>query len=81
MTPTKSLQIRICRGPNCSLLGGDGLLQWCRDLIAAGIPIDHEISGCTGNCLEAPVVEWNGRYLTEMSPAKLTDQLIGEDLA
>jgi NADH:ubiquinone oxidoreductase subunit E len=70
------LKIAVCTGPSCSLLGSSELRDWCGQLEAAGLDIHHEITGCTGNCLESPVVEWNGRYITECSPEKLTSQLI-----
>lgn len=66
----------VCKGPSCSLLGGEALLDWCRDLEAAGLPVEYEVSGCSGNCMESPVAQWNGRYLTECSPEKLTEELI-----
>ena len=72
----QSLQVIVCKGPSCSLMGGTELEQWCDALEASGLPVSHEVSGCTGNCLESPVVQWNGRYLTECSPEKLTAQLI-----
>ncbi|MDJ0841492.1 MAG: hypothetical protein QNK37_33600 [Acidobacteriota bacterium] len=75
-----SLKVVVCKGPTCSLLNGGELEEWCRDLEAAGLPVSHEISGCTGNCLESPVVQWNGCYLTECSPAKLTEQLMEDGL-
>ncbi len=74
------LEVVICQGPTCSLMNGEELHAWCADLGAAGLPIAHEVSGCTGNCLEAPVVEWNGRIITEASPALLTETLIDEGL-
>ena len=61
-------------------MNGDALEAWCRDLASAGLPITHDITGCTGNCLESPVVQWNDRYLTECTPAKLTARLIEEEL-
>ena len=73
-----SLNVVICQGPSCSLMGCRELLAWCDALKAAGLPINFNVSGCTGNCLESPVVEWNGRYLTESSPEKLTARLIEE---
>ena len=76
----KALNVVVCKGPSCSLMNGSELEGWCRDLEAAGLPIDHDISGCTGNCLESPVVQWNGRYLTECTPAKLTEQLMEDGL-
>ncbi len=72
------LRVIVCKGPSCSLLGGDALENWCRELNQAGLPVKHEVSGCTGNCLESPVVQWNGRYITECNPEKLTGQLIEE---
>lgn len=75
-TESGQLQIVVCKGPSCSLLGGDALQSWCEELVSAGLPVNHNISGCTGNCLESPVVQWNGRYLTECNPEKLTGQLI-----
>jgi NADH:ubiquinone oxidoreductase subunit E len=56
------------------------LLDWCRDLQAAQLPIQYSESLCTGNCTEAPVVQWNGRYETEASPERLTELLVEEDL-
>ena len=76
----KSLNVVVCKGPSCCLMNGDALEAWCRDLAAAGLPVTHEISSCTGNCQESPVVQWNGRYLTECSPAKLTEQLMEDGL-
>ena len=76
----KTLNVVVCKGPNCSLMNGDALEAWCRDLEAAGLPITHDITGCTGNCLESPVVQWNDRYLTMCTPAKLTARLIEEGL-
>ena len=76
MTARDQLKIVVCKGPSCSLMGGDELVTWCEDLEKAGLAVCHQISGCTGNCLESPVVQWNGRYLTECSPEKLTSQLI-----
>ena len=70
------LSVVVCRGPSCSLMDSESLLSWCRDLQEAGLPISFEKSGCTGNCSECPVVQWNGRYLTQCSPARLTEQLI-----
>lgn len=70
------LNIAVCKGPSCSLMGGSELKDWCEQLEAAGLAIQHQVTGCTGNCLESPVVEWNGRYLTDCSPEKLTAQLI-----
>lgn len=77
---TKTLDVVVCRGPSCSVMDSADLLDWCRDLQAAQLPINCSESGCTGNCLEAPVVQWNGRYLTEVTPEKLTEQLMEEDL-
>ena len=73
------LHIRVCRGINCSIFGAGGLVQWCEDLIANGIPMDFDVSQCTGNCKESPVVAWNGEYLTQMSTEKLTIELMKED--
>lgn len=78
--PGKRLAISVCRGPSCSVMGSGALAQWCRDLIEAGIELEFQITSCTGNCQEAPVVQWNGRYLTEMNTAKMTEQLMEEDL-
>ena len=77
---TSTLEVVICRGPTCSLMDREALQAWCADLEAAGLPVTHEVSGCTGNCLEAPVVCWNGRIITEASPERLTETLIEEDL-
>lgn len=74
------LKIAICKGPSCSLLGADQLQTWCQELVQADLPIHYDITSCTGNCLESPVVEWNGEYVTDCSPAKLTERLISEDL-
>jgi NADH:ubiquinone oxidoreductase subunit E len=59
-------------------MDGEALTSWCADLEAAGLPVTHGISGCTGHCLEAPVVQWNERMITEASPARLTATLIEE---
>ena len=74
------LKLIICRGPSCSLAGSAALVDWCRDLEAAGLGIASDVSRCTGNCEESPVVQWNGTYLTRCSPEKLTERLIEEDL-
>lgn len=74
------LTVVVCRGPSCSLMGGAALQNWCRDLETAGLNIRHGISPCTGNCQESPVVEWNGTYITEATPERLTERLIQEDL-
>lgn len=74
------LSVIVCRGPSCSLHDSAALVRWCEELAAAHLPITHDISPCTGNCHEAPVVEWNGVYLTEATPERLTSQLIAEDL-
>ena len=76
----KTLNVIVCRGPSCSLMGSDELVAWCRDLKAAGLPLRHDISGCTGNCVESPVVQWRDRYVTEASPEKLTELLIDEGI-
>jgi len=78
MTATKSLSILVCRGPSCCLMGSRAIAEWCQDLKSAGIELDFQITSCTGHCQEAPVVQWNGRYLTQMSPARMTRQLIGD---
>lgn len=78
--PVKNLKVVVCKGPSCSLMEAEDLMSWCADLAAAGLPIQHEESRCTGNCSESPVVEWNGRYLTECSPVKLTERLIEDGL-
>lgn len=78
MTVTKTLSVQVCRGPSCCLMGSRSLVEWCQDLIDAGIELDYQITSCTGHCQEAPVVQWNGRFLTQMSPAGMTRQLIGE---
>jgi NADH:ubiquinone oxidoreductase subunit E len=78
-SPSKTLAVVICKGPNCSLNNAGALVDWCAQLADAGLPVSHSISGCTGNCSEAPVVQWNGRYLTECSPEKLTEQWITDD--
>ncbi len=75
-----NLSVLVCTGPTCSLQGGPALSAWCRDLAAAGLAIEAGTTPCTANCCEAPVVTWNGRYLTECTPEKLTAQLIAEDL-
>lgn len=76
-TQTKAtLKVVVCKGPSCGLMGARRLEEWCADLENAGLSLEHDISGCTGNCLEAPVVQWNDRYLTECTPEKLTSQLI-----
>ncbi|CAM2006974.1 NAD(P)H-dependent oxidoreductase subunit E [Acanthopleuribacter pedis] len=72
----QKLHLTICRGPSCGVMGSDALVAWCADLNAAGLPVSHEICGCTGNCTEAPVIELDGRYVTEVSPEKLTEILI-----
>ena len=74
------LTIVVCMGPSCSLMGGRDLVQWCKDLEAAGLAVSHQIRGCTGNCMESPVVQWNGRYLTACSPTQLTEKLINEEI-
>lgn len=76
---SKTLSITVCRGPSCSLLGSSALVSWCRDLADAGIALDFQISSCTGHCQEAPIVAWNGSFLTQMSPAKMTEALIQEE--
>ena len=75
-----TLRVVICKGPSCSLMNGEDLVAWCTALKAAGLPVEHAVSGCTGNCLESPVVQWNGCYLTECSPESLTERLIEEGL-
>lgn len=76
---SKTLSISVCRGPSCSLMGSAALADWCRDLQDAGIEINFEITSCTGHCKEAPIVAWNGKFLTEMSTAKMTEQLIAAE--
>lgn len=76
----KRLDIVVCKGPTCGFMGGSDLEAWCRDLEAAGLPIRHEICGCTGNCMESPVVVWNGKFVTEADPEKLTALLIEEGI-
>ena len=61
------------------MMGRDELIEWCQDLSAAGIVLNQQISGCTGNCLEAPVVQWNDQLITNSSPEKLTQLLIESD--
>lgn len=77
---SSKLFVQVCTGPTCSLQGGPALSAWCRDLAEAGLAIELGTTPCTGNCCEAPVVTWNGRYLTELTPDKLTAQLIADDL-
>lgn len=79
MSGREQLKLVICQGPSCSLMGSADLVVWCQDLENAGLAVSHQISGCTGYCLESPVVQWNGRFLTCCSPEKLTSQLIQED--
>lgn len=80
MEKTALLEVIVCKGPTCSLMNGSALEGWCEELEAAGLPLSHSISGCTGNCLASPVVCWNGEYLTGCSPVKLTARLIDEGL-
>lgn len=77
---SQKLKVVVCKGPSCSLRGSSLLVSWCEDLAAAKLPIAHGISPCTGNCYEAPVVEWNGAYLTEVTPELLTSRLIDDGL-
>ena len=74
------LEVVVCKGPSCSLMNGKELERWCEELEAAGLPLKHALSGCTGNCTESPVVQWNGHCLTHCSPQKLTERLIEENL-
>ncbi len=82
MPETKNavLNVTVCAGPSCSLMGGEALSAWRRQLAEAGLPIEGDDCGCTGNCLESPVVVWNGRFLTECTPESLTARLIDEGL-
>jgi len=75
---TATLTVTVCQGPSCSLLGGQELIDWARQLSEAGLSVACSQSGCTGNCLESPVVQWNERYVVECTPAKLTELLIEE---
>lgn len=77
---SKNLEVIVCRGPSCSVMDSADLMNWCRDLQAAELPVTCAESLCTGNCTEAPVVQWNGRYITEATPEKLTERLMHEDL-
>jgi len=77
---TAELEIVVCQGPTCGLMDNHALIAWCDALAEAGLPVTHEVSGCTGNCLEAPVAMCNERIITEASPERLTAALIEEDL-
>lgn len=76
----KTLSVVVCKGPTCSAMDSAALQSWAEDLQGAGLPVHTDVTNCTGNCLEAPVVAWNGRYLTETSPEQLTARLIDEGL-
>lgn len=81
MTDTmQNLHLTICRGPTCGIMGSDALVTWCVDLQNAGLAVSHEICGCTGNCCEAPVIELDSTYETEVTPERLTEILIERGL-
>ena len=79
MSGKPALKVIVCKGPSCSLFGAAELQRWCEELKRAGLSVEHQISGCTGNCLESPVVQWNDQYVTRATPEGLTGRMIEDN--
>ena len=75
MVAEEKLAFVVCLGPNCSVNGAQDLIQWGKDLQDAGL-LRLSTVNCTGNCTEAPVALFGNRYVTQASPAKLTETVI-----